>query len=298
MKKHRIGMVDLDSSHPASFLQALREHGGFEVTAVCDGGDVRPPGYAETFAGENGIPMVLSGPEDMPGKVDAALILGVDWDKHLARARPFLEAGVPVFIDKPVFGRLRDGYEMKRMAEVAGTPLMGGSGVRYDGAVIALRDELAPIRGQLDSAFACGPGTFYYYGIHTVETIHTVLGGGVCRVRQAGSDRDLFELVYCDGLTVWLRLECARPLHFAVFIKDKPARILGKCGGYFNILQHFAKMIETRQPPIPFSATVETTALMIAVHKARGSAGWVSLDALNMDEGPDGAAFTQWYRHN
>lgn len=291
-------MVDLDTSHPASFLKAMREHGGFEVVAVCDGGDVRPPGYAREFAREHGIPMVLSGPEDMPGKVDAAMILGVDWDKHLQRARPLLEAGVPVFIDKPVCGRLRDGHELQRLANAAGAPLMGGSGARYDDAVIAMRDELAPIRGQLDSAFACGPGTFFYYGIHTVETIHAVLGGGICKVRQAGSEREVFELVYRDGLAVWLRLECARPLHFAVFIKDKPARILGKCGGYFNILRHFADMIENRRPPIPFSATVETAALMIAVHQARGSAGWVSLDDLSLDDGPDGAEFARWYRDN
>ncbi len=291
-------MVDLDSSHPASFLKAMLVHGGFEVVAVCDGGDVRPPDYAQAFARGHGIPVVLSGPEDMPGKVDAAMILGVNWDKHLDRARPLLEAGVPVFIDKPVFGRLRDGYEMQRLADAAGAPLMGGSGARYDDAVIAMRDELAPIRGQLDSAFACGPGTFFYYGIHTLETIHTVLGGGICKVRKAGSGRELFELVYRDGLTVWLRLECARPLHFAVFMKDKPARTLGKCAGYFNILRHFAAMIETRQPPIPFSATVETTALMIAVHQARGAEGWISLDALNLDDGPDGAEFARWYRNN
>ena len=297
MHKHRIGLIDLDSSHAAAFTGEIKKSADMEVVAVWDGGDVRPPKYAATFAAEHAVPYAADKPEDMLGKVDGVIILSVDWNKHLERARPFLEAGLPVFIDKPVFGCLRDGYELKRLADAAGAPLMGGSGVRYDDGVMALRDETAQIRDKMDSAFACGPGTFYYYGIHTVEVIHTVLNGGFYKVRQAGGNKELFELVYRDGLTVWLRLECARPMHLALFIKDKPAKTLGAARGYFNILKAFAAMIEKRSPPIPFAATLETTAMMIAVYKARHTSGWVYLDDLQLDEGPDGAAFTQWYKH-
>jgi predicted dehydrogenase len=297
MNNKRIGIVDLDSSHPASFTKAMREHGGFEIVAVYDGGDVREPGYATKFAAENGVPHAVARPEDMLGLVDGVVVLGVDWDRHLERARPFLDAGVPVFIDKLVFGRLRDGYAMLRLAEAGGAPLMGGSGVRYDTETIAMRDQLAAVRPTLDSAFACGPGTPYYYGIHTVEVVHTVLGQAY-KVRRCGHARELFELVYRDGLTVWLRLECARPISFTVFARNKPARVMGAHQGYFNFLKAFNDMIETRKPPVPFTATLETTAMMIAVYKAKTATDWVYLDSLTLDDGPDGAAFTAWYRVN
>lgn len=297
MRKHRIGIVDLDSSHPLTFIQGMRDFGNFEISAVCDAGDVREQGYAAQFATDHAIPLVVDSPADMVSKVDAALILTVDWDKHLERARPFLEAGLPVFIDKPVFGCLRDGYEMKRLADLSGAPLMGGSTMRYYPGVAAMRAELADKRNMLDSAFISGPGTFIYYGIHTVETVYAVLGAGIYKVRQAGQSKELFELVYRDGLTVWMKLECARPVSFTVFTKNKPAVILEDKTG-LGMIAEFAKMLETRCPPIPFNTVIETTAVLIAVHKARNLSDWVYVDDLSLDEGPDGAAFTQQYRHN
>ena len=47
----KLGMIDLDTSHPRNWLRVLREM-GHDVVCAFDGGTVYPEGYAEEFAGE------------------------------------------------------------------------------------------------------------------------------------------------------------------------------------------------------------------------------------------------------
>ncbi|HMK39412.1 MAG TPA: oxidoreductase, partial [Bacteroidota bacterium] len=68
----RIGLVDLDTSHPKAFTDILRTMPGVDVTALWDGRDVWPEGYDRQFAADNNIPRVCSALEEMPDHVDAA----------------------------------------------------------------------------------------------------------------------------------------------------------------------------------------------------------------------------------
>jgi predicted dehydrogenase len=44
--------------------------------------------------------------------VDAVILHGAEWDRHVERATPFIEAGKPVLIDKPIVGKLRDAHRL------------------------------------------------------------------------------------------------------------------------------------------------------------------------------------------
>ena len=57
---------------------------------------------AESVARASLIPNVVDSPDDMIGAVDAVLVATDIGSEHVERARPFVEAGVPVFIDKPL----------------------------------------------------------------------------------------------------------------------------------------------------------------------------------------------------
>ena len=48
------------------------------------------------------IPNAVNEPEEMLGQIDALLLARDDAENHPKFARPFLEAGVPVYIDKPL----------------------------------------------------------------------------------------------------------------------------------------------------------------------------------------------------
>lgn len=119
-----------------------------------------------------------------PDAVDGVIILENDGNKHLPFARPFLEAGKFVYMDKPVAERIADVEEMRRLAERSGATVMGGSALRYSGVVAeakAYMEQKAPT-----SVSIVGPGSWYEYACHPVETLEAIFGSRVRRVRGLG----------------------------------------------------------------------------------------------------------------
>src|SRR5579872_882810 len=113
----RIGLVDFDTSHVVEFTKRLnhidvaqdRWVEGGTVVVGCPGDSVimpeRIPGYAEQLK-KVGIRLV-DHPTEMLGHIDAVMIESQQGARHLERARPFLEAGLPTFVDKPFTANVR-----------------------------------------------------------------------------------------------------------------------------------------------------------------------------------------------
>src|SRR5437660_12935759 len=114
----RIGLLDFDTSHVVAFTQRLNHldvpepewvEGG-TVVMGCPGESTmmpeRIPGYTEQLK-KYGVKMV-DRPEQMIGQIDAVMIETQQGSRHLERARPFLEAGLPAFVDKPFAANVRE----------------------------------------------------------------------------------------------------------------------------------------------------------------------------------------------
>ena len=107
----RLGIVDFDTSHVVAFTQRLNHVEasedqwveGAQVVMGCPGTSLmspeRIPGFTEKLK-SYGVPLV-DDPTEMIGQIDGVLIESVDGSVHYERAKPLLEAGVPMFIDKP-----------------------------------------------------------------------------------------------------------------------------------------------------------------------------------------------------
>src|SRR5262249_51251451 len=106
----KLGVLDFDTSHVVAFTQRLNHKGidkdqwvdGAQVGIGCRGkSEIMPeriPEYVKEMQ-KLGVPLVDK-PQDMIGKVDGMLIESQEGGAHWASARPFLEAGIPCFIDK------------------------------------------------------------------------------------------------------------------------------------------------------------------------------------------------------
>src|SRR5437868_5871406 len=121
----KIGLVDLDTSHARCWIPIEREL-GHEIVGVWAGSSVHPAGFADNFAAEQRIARVYPCLTDMVADVDCAIIHSCDWDTHVAKARPFIEAGKAVLIDKPIAGNARDLRQFEAWAQ-QGARLSGGS---------------------------------------------------------------------------------------------------------------------------------------------------------------------------
>ena len=200
----KIGLVDFDTSHVEAFTQRFNHIDvpeadwveGAKVVLGCPGtSDMMPeriPGYTEKLRGY-GVELVEK-PSDLFGRIDAVMIESQQASKHLERSTPFLEAGMPVFVDKPFAARLDDVDAMISLAIKHNSPLLSCSALRYDPQIKAAK-EIQVTMGSLLSADVWGacalhegnPGLLHY-GLHGVEILYSLLGPGCVEVSSTRND--------------------------------------------------------------------------------------------------------------
>ncbi|WP_116948804.1 Gfo/Idh/MocA family protein [Jiangella endophytica] len=174
----RIGVIGTESSHVDQFLRLLnveRRHGDAHVVALT-GGDTERNRALAAVAGSD-VPGFVDTPGDLVGAVDAVLICSRDGRGHRAEAVPLIEAGLPVFVDKPLAGSADDAAAIVGAARTHGVPLYEGSALRFVPAIAELagdRPTAVHVTGPADPA---GPhGGLYFYGVHLAEAAFQLIG--------------------------------------------------------------------------------------------------------------------------
>jgi len=293
----RIGIVDIDTSHPPAFVKLFAEYEGIVVAAVCDGGAVWDREHVEQFADENGIEEVCDSPEEMVPLVDGALVQSANWDVHLERARPFIEAGKAVFIDKPVVGNVRDGDALIELVEKHDTPIICGSSARFADEVTDLKARLDEF-GAVRTAFVTGPSDLFNYGIHIVEMFQSVFGTGVSEVSFVGENGpEVYKAVYPGGPMVLF--QTGTPAGgFSLTLcgeKKKETITLDNSALYAALVRKLVELFRDRKADIPIRDFVEPVKVLIAAKASRRTGGVVALADLAPDEGFDGREFIREY---
>ncbi len=103
-----------------------------------------------------GVPLVEK-PTDMIGKVDGMLIEAVDGTVHYERAKPFLEAGIPCYVDKPFTCSVEDAKKIAELAAKKKLPLFSSSSLRYAPEVVEyVADEK---HGKVKGCVVYGPAS-------------------------------------------------------------------------------------------------------------------------------------------
>ena len=155
---------------------------GAKVTHVwCD-----DPENAKKVAKASLIPNILEKPEDCIGHVDA-VIIGTDqgWD-HVERAEKFIEAGLPVFIDKPLVGNLKDARKLVELVN-AGAKILGSSALRYCYEVQNVHASLEENNAKILHVNVSVGTNEYDYAIHAYEMICALLKDRPVDARYMGT---------------------------------------------------------------------------------------------------------------
>lgn len=299
----RLGIVDFDTSHVVQFTRRLHQIGveeeqwveGARVVVGCPGTSALLPAeqvaeYARIASEELGVRLVER-PEEMLGQIDAVLIESVDGTVHLERARPFLEAGVPTFIDKPFACSLADARELARLAAAKETPLFSSSSLRYAPEVVSLaerRRETGAILGlevyTPGSTNARNPDLFNY-GVHGVEPLYALMGRG-CEVVSCLSEEGADVAVgrWRDGRLASVRAIRAGASGFGLTafcersIETMP---IGTRFIYRELLRQIVAMFETGRAPVPIEESLEIVAFMeAALRSAQNGGAPVKLEAI------------------
>jgi len=299
----RIGIVDLDTSHPQNWVPIEREL-GHEVVGVWDGGAVHPAGYADKFAREHNIPQVYSALAAMAREVDCAILHGCDWDTHIAKARPFIEAGKAVLVDKPLAGNLRDLNQLRCWAQ-AGARIAGGSSLRFCVETRAWLARPLSERGTPHTALCGCAVDEFNYGIHAYSMLLGIMGSEVHSVQHLsqGVQRRIC-VNWHDGRMGLLVVGTAAawmPFYATIVPERSVAQYQADPGVLYRalleaVLPYLAG--ETDQPPVPIEALLEPELCALAARRSwlEGDREVLLAELRENDGGYDGKPFAEGYR--
>jgi predicted dehydrogenase len=231
------------------------------------------PDDAPRVARASRIDHVVARPEEVIGEVDAVIIATDDGDDHVRRVRPFVEAGLPVFVDKPLATNLRDLRQFVRWQR-QGAVLLSTSGMRYAPEMQlegAQRQALGELRWI--TSFTCK--TWERYGIHALEAVEPLLGPGfVSAQTQSQPGSDLVHLVHRSGVQVTLAaihdaFGSFGSVHLYGTGGQLSLRLTDTYRAFRGQLLAWVDLLRTGRLPLPFAETVELMAVLIAGRLSR-----------------------------
>lgn len=298
----KIGVVDVDTSHPQSWIPIERDL-GHDVTCLWDGGAVHPKNYVEKFAADHKLRLCAS-LEDMVEQVDCAIIHACDWDTHVAKARPFVEAGKAVLIDKPVAGSVADLNQFQAWVD-KGARISGGSSLRFCAETAAYLAQPMAERGTPDTV-VCGCAVDdFNYGIHAYAMLAGIMGTGAASVQHLGKGvQRRIRISWPDGrmgILIVGQSAAWMPFYAQIATERKTHQFVADNKNlYRSLLEATLPYLsgQTNQPPVPFKDLTEPERWALAARQSwmQNNAN-VRLDALPAnDPGYDGAEFAVAYR--
>ena len=287
----RVGIIGLDTSHATAFTKTLNaenaspDFGGYRVVAAYPQGSKDIPssvnrvqGYIEeikTF----GVEIVETIP-DLLKKVDAVLLESNDGRVHLEQAIPVFKVGKPVFIDKPVAGTLTDAFAIFQAAKDYNTPVFSTSSLRYMSNMddIVKNQSIGKVLGA-ETFGACilepAHPDFFWYGVHSIEALFTVMGKGcqtVMRVHTSDTD-------FAAGIWEGNRLGTFRGLRIGSIdyggtaFGEKGIKTLGNPTGDASTLKEIVRFFQTGVSPVMPEETLEIFTFMEAADESKRLGG-------------------------
>ncbi|MFP4250985.1 MAG: Gfo/Idh/MocA family protein [Armatimonadota bacterium] len=242
---------------------------GARITRLWDPNRERAERMARVF----GINTVCDSYEELAEDVDAGLI-GEDgrFDK-LTYARPFLERGLPTYMDKPLALQADEAREIVAFAAEHNAPLLSCSGWRYCDGAQHLRAQMDEIGGARLLIGIMSMSSFDVYAIHGVEMALGLMGAGVAGVANVGDEgRDIVRLRWEDGRQATLHMydrSIRGGRRFIVYGPDGHAETADFGEIHPPLLEVFLQMCRTREMPIPAEEMVESVAIVEAIERAR-----------------------------
>ena len=278
----RIGIVGAENSHCVAVARTLNVEKACRARVVAVWGETRA--FAEKAARDGQIPEIVRHPEDMIGKIDGVMIDHRHARYHVPAAIPFVEAGIPAFVDKPFSWTVAEGWKLIQLARKRRVPVTSFS-------VLPLQETfrkgfLPQLRkaGHITAVTSIGPcdvrskyGGVFFYGIHQVDAILKAFGPGIRSVEaikaSKGNRNVLVAMKYADGGPI-VAMQCIGDgrTGFRLVATGTKATVAHECSSdknpYLSGVRTFLRMFRTGKEPYTAAEILEPIAVLEAIAKS------------------------------
>ncbi|NSW91012.1 MAG: Gfo/Idh/MocA family oxidoreductase [Firmicutes bacterium] len=301
----RIGVVNIDVSHPKAFSEYLKKGNRARYVAVYnDGfrGDDEVEGFIKNYKLEKRCKTV----EELAEMVDIGFIQGCNWDKHLNYVQPFINRKKPVFIDKPIVGSLADCKKLEELAS-KGAVILGSSSVRYAEEIVEFANKSEKEKGKILNIFGTAGVDEFNYAIHIVEAMGGIAGTGALSCKFVGRSEvegkicETFFVKFENGMTaIYNTFQGTwQPFEMVIMTTKSTYQFRIDTGKIYGaLLDRICDYMETGKNTLaPVEALTESVKIMLAGRISREKDGEeVKLSDIPEDDpGYDGDKFEEEY---
>ncbi len=302
----KIGVVNIDVSHPQGFAQYLHSGDRARITHVFnDGfrGDDEVAGFIKTFDLEGRCDSIA----DLAKAVDIGFVQGCNWDKHIEHAKEFIQAGKPVFIDKPMVGNLADCKELEKLV-AGGAVIIGSSSARYANEIVDFAAKSEDEIGKIMHVYGTAGVDEFNYAIHIVEAFGGLLGTGATGTKFLGSSSlngktcETYQIRFSDSLfaTYCTFLGCWQPFDMVITTtKSTHSFRIDSSKLYAALLDCICDFMETGKSKLAdVKSIIESVKIMLAGRISRDDKAGLEVllaDIPQSDPGFDGSKFEKQY---
>jgi len=287
----RIGIIGLDTSHVIRFLEFFHAEDPLPELAGCRVVVAYPHGSADIESSVSRIPAYTAQVQEMGVKIvdsideviqqsDAVLLETNDGRLHLEQALPVLRARKRLFIDKPMAASLVDVIAIYEASKKYDTPVFSTSALRYGTGTLEVHEgAIGKVLG-CDTFAPCGieethPDLFWY-GIHGVEALFTVMGTGCQSVSRTHTpDADVVVGQWDNNRIGTFRgMRVGAQQYGGMAFGSQGNQAVGSYEGYEPLVLDIARFFRGAEPPTTEEETIEIFAFMEAadISKERGGA--------------------------
>ena len=284
----KIGVLGSDNSHSLHYSKLINtrdESTGdflwpeFKVTHIF-GTDME---LTRQRAREAQIQQVVESPEDMLGKVDAAIVDFRHGDLHAKYALPFLAAGIPVFVDKPFTNKIDDVKMLIETARKNNAILTGGSSNKYLDGIVEMKkylEDKSVSRTGIDTFVTAtvsfqinlSPeyGGIHFYGPHTVEPAMFLFGYDVRSVYASRMDKNILAIMKYDRFQIALNFMYQGEGQY-INLMEKDGQINKKADDsddYKKCMENFIRVLKSGKSDLSYEQILMPVVVLNAIEQS------------------------------
>lgn len=232
---------------------------------------------SEQIALSASIENVVQAPEEMIGAVDAVILARDDSENHRKMAKPFIDAGIPIFIDKPLCINTEDlDYFATEVAK--GKFIMSCSSMRYANECMTAKTELASL-GKIKLITAVGKKDWLKYGVHMLEAVFSTMDDPKpLSVISIGNENGAIVKIDFEGglqATVHLFMEISGTFQLSLFGEQnwKLVEIKNSYSMFRDNIIEFIRSVNEGKPRLEFEKTEAIIRTLIAANDSFSQGG-------------------------